>query len=226
MDIMDMDRDDPMPGSSPALADAGADGHGDGHGPWTMDRGLWRPADGRRRGRQSPARAGARHGARLKRSKSGEAQAVRARPARRASGDRRDRLISHFDFARRSRDNFAPTPVPEKPAAPGPLCALAAAVCQTASTTARLLCCHLIYPSSPPPSLILSPSPSPSPSPAANWSLFPLSATIDDVNPTTPVLALALLSTPRRASQQKLLVASTAPWTTLDPARSCCTRQS
>jgi hypothetical protein len=39
MDIMDMDRDDPMPGSSPALADAGADGHGDGHGPWTVDCG-------------------------------------------------------------------------------------------------------------------------------------------------------------------------------------------
>jgi hypothetical protein len=39
MYIMDMDRDDPMPGSSPALADAGADGHGDGHGPWTVDCG-------------------------------------------------------------------------------------------------------------------------------------------------------------------------------------------
>jgi hypothetical protein len=148
---LDLDMHDPVPGS-PVLADAGADGHGDGHGP-TVATGRWAP--------QRSARAGARHGARLKRSKSGEVQAVRARPtrrakpARRASGDGRDRLISHFDFA------------PEKPAAPGLLCALAAAVCQTAptaSTTARLLCCHLISSSSPPPSLILSlPRPRPRP---------------------------------------------------------------
>jgi hypothetical protein len=38
MDIMDMDRDDPVPGS-PVLADADADGHDDGHGPWTVDCG-------------------------------------------------------------------------------------------------------------------------------------------------------------------------------------------
>jgi hypothetical protein len=88
-------------------------------------------------------------------------------------------LISHF--ARRRRANFAP----EKPAAPGLLCAVSncTRLGQFLAAFVPLPCFALLSFAG----LLARRSAS---------ALFPLSATIDDVNPTTPALAPSLYSSP------------------------------